>query len=200
MSGFNNEVLVCSGGRVEVSSAQSIGIMQTSGSVSLVNYVGSPEGNVAANPSSLSHDTGSGNVYIKKTGTGNTGWAAIQSTPAVLPLGNVNVDLTALGVTTLFTTAASTLVIVGFVFTGISVTGITSSPIVNFGWTGPAYNDYYDSAIPNVNATGQIYAQIPTGGTIIVVPPSTVFVANVTSADGTATTDTQKITMIGFYI
>ena len=43
---------------------------------------GSPEGSVEANPKTLYMDeTGSaGNIlYIKKTGTGNTGWVLVQS-------------------------------------------------------------------------------------------------------------------------
>lgn len=89
MSGFDNEVVVSLGERLEPSTAQAIMLMQgTSNDVSRVNYVGNPNGAVSANPSSLSHDPVSGNVYIKSTGTGNTGWDQItQGTPT--PVGSL---------------------------------------------------------------------------------------------------------------
>lgn len=80
MSGFDNEVVVSIGERLEPSSAQAIGIMQTlSTDVARINFTGNPNGSVTANPSSLSHDPVSGNVYFKQTGTGNTGWVLIGS-------------------------------------------------------------------------------------------------------------------------
>ena len=78
MAGFDNEVLYASGIRLEPSDAQSILLMQLTGTdVSRINYIGDPEGAVAANPSSLSHDPVSGVIYQKVSGTGNTGWAVI---------------------------------------------------------------------------------------------------------------------------
>lgn len=78
MSGFDNEVVVCLGERLEPSTSQAIQLMQaTSNDVARINYVGNPEGNIAANPSSLCHDPAGGQVYYKRTGTGNTGWQQI---------------------------------------------------------------------------------------------------------------------------
>lgn len=80
MSGFDNEVVVTLGERLESSSAQAVSLMQkTASDVSRVNYSGNPEGNISANPSSLCHDPTSGNVFYKATGTGNTGWALLGS-------------------------------------------------------------------------------------------------------------------------
>ncbi len=85
MSGFNNEVLVCIGERLEVSTSQAVNLMQsTATDVSRVNYSGNPEGNISANPSSLSHDPASGHVYIKGSGTSNTGWNVITATTGPL--------------------------------------------------------------------------------------------------------------------
>lgn len=87
MSGFDNEVLVASGERLEPSNAQSIQLMQEAATdVARINYTGNPEGAVAANPSSLCHDPVSGNVYRKATGTGNTGWALMDSE---VPIGQM---------------------------------------------------------------------------------------------------------------
>ncbi len=78
MSGFDNEVIVSIGERLEPSTAQAIGIMQqTATDVSRINYTGNPEGAVSANPSSLCHDPSTGIVYYKFSGTGNTGWIPI---------------------------------------------------------------------------------------------------------------------------
>lgn len=80
MSGFDNEVVFSTGERLEISSAQAIAIMQNvSTDVSRINYNATPEGAVAANPSSFCHDRVAGNVYIKQTGTGNTGWVQINT-------------------------------------------------------------------------------------------------------------------------
>lgn len=79
MSGFDNEVLYCSGERLEPSNAQSILLMQQAPTnIARINFNSNPQGAVAANPSSLSHDVLTGNVYIKQTGTGNTGWTLIM--------------------------------------------------------------------------------------------------------------------------
>jgi hypothetical protein len=78
MSGFDNEVVYAIGERLEPSTAQAIGLMQkTANDVSIMNISGSPEGVASANPSSLAHDRTSGNLYLKQTGTGNTGWVLI---------------------------------------------------------------------------------------------------------------------------
>lgn len=84
MAGFDNEVLYCVGERLQASSAQAIFLMQKLASdVSRINHVGDPEGVVAANPSSISHDPVSGFFYLKVSGTGTTLWKRI------LPDGSV---------------------------------------------------------------------------------------------------------------
>ncbi len=78
MAGFDNEVMFALGERLQASTAQAIQLMQqTATDVSNINHTGDPNGVVAANPSSLSHDPVSGNIYMKQTGTGNTGWALV---------------------------------------------------------------------------------------------------------------------------
>ncbi len=86
MSGFDNEVLYSIGQRLEPSTSQAIGLMQkASTDVSIINHIGDPEGVVSANPSSLSHDPVSGNLYLKQTGTGTTGWILIGSSSLPSP-------------------------------------------------------------------------------------------------------------------
>lgn len=46
-------------------------------SVFVTQYAGSPESNVTADPGSFCLDTTNGEAYIKKTGTGNTGWKLV---------------------------------------------------------------------------------------------------------------------------
>lgn len=84
---------MASGERLEQSNAQSILLMQeTETDVSRINHTGDPEGVVSANPSSLSHDPVSGNVYRKATGTGNTGWVNLQAGGS--GIGSIGVDAT----------------------------------------------------------------------------------------------------------
>lgn len=85
MAGFDNEVVYMSGERLEPSQALSITLMQqTATDVARINYTGDPEGNVAANPSSLCHDPSSGLIYRKVSGTGNTGWEQIPDSSQTL--------------------------------------------------------------------------------------------------------------------
>jgi len=80
MAGFDNEVVDVLGIRLRPSTPQAIGLMQASADeVGFVNYVGDPEGNVAANPGSLCQDPADGQIYYKKSGTGNTGWSRIDN-------------------------------------------------------------------------------------------------------------------------
>lgn len=85
MAGFDNEVLYVNGERLEPSQALSIILMQQAATdVARINYTGDPEGNVAANPSSLCHDPSSGLIYRKVSGTGNTGWEQIPDSSQTL--------------------------------------------------------------------------------------------------------------------
>lgn len=80
MAGFDNEVMFALGERLQASTAQAIQLMQqTATDVSNVNFTGDPNGSVSANPSSLSHDPVSGDLWLKATGTGNTGWVLLSA-------------------------------------------------------------------------------------------------------------------------
>jgi hypothetical protein len=80
MAGIENNILFGGGEKLQTSSADDINRMQRlTTDVSRVNFVGNPNGNVSANPSSLCHDPVSGNVYFKQTGTGNAGWSQVGS-------------------------------------------------------------------------------------------------------------------------
>ena len=93
--------------------------------VSNVNYTGNPEGVISANPSSFCHDPVAGVVYLKLSGTGNTGWTPIfnpsapltitgnSGGPLVPTLGNWNIvgrgSLTAVGLLSTLTFALTGL-------------------------------------------------------------------------------------------
>src|SRR5215468_7684670 len=75
MAGIENNIFFGGGIKLKTSSADDIFRMQeTSTDVSRVNYIGNPNGNISANPSSLCHDPSSGNVYFKQIGTDSNGW------------------------------------------------------------------------------------------------------------------------------
>ncbi len=117
MSGFDNEVMYASGERIESSTTQAIALMQkTASDVSIINYTGNPEGLISANPASLCHVPSTGALYKKNSGTGNTGWNAIQSGNSTLTgnsgtatasSGNINVVTS--NSTVKFTGSGSTL-------------------------------------------------------------------------------------------
>lgn len=79
MPGNDNGVYYGTGFRIDESDARSIGNMQKNATCeSLINYSGDPEGNVSANTGSMTYDRTNGTSYIKRTGTGTTGWERIQ--------------------------------------------------------------------------------------------------------------------------
>lgn len=47
--------------------------------VQTINVDGTPEGNEAANVGSIAQDRTNGNIYVKKSGTGNTGWEQVAT-------------------------------------------------------------------------------------------------------------------------
>jgi hypothetical protein len=80
MAGIQNNIEFAGGFKLQASSSRDISDMKTlSTDVSRINHTGNPEGVIDANPSSLCHDPVSGIVYIKGSGTGNTGWFAIPT-------------------------------------------------------------------------------------------------------------------------
>lgn len=198
MAGIDNTIVFSSGERLTPSSSQDLLRMQLNATdVARINHTGNPEGVVSANPSSFCHDPVSGNIYIKSTGTGNTGW--IPAT-GVLALGNLNINFLNTGVTPLFTTANRSFLITGFAYLGIDVTNVTIGGSANLGWTGPDYDDYYTSlGTPVGPATSDVTVTLPPQTPTIIVPASTTFSINVVTAT-TATTDTEKVCVLGFYI
>lgn len=79
MAGFDNEVMFAPGERLEVSSTLNIQSMQqVATDVSRVNFSGNPNGIVPANPSSISHDPTTGNIWRKASGVGTTLWELLN--------------------------------------------------------------------------------------------------------------------------
>lgn len=83
MPGSDNNVQYSQGYRLEPSSAEDVLLMQETSSVSEISGTGSPEGAISANPSSVFHDRTAGNIWLKQTGTGNTGWVQVSTGSAI---------------------------------------------------------------------------------------------------------------------
>ena len=199
MAGIDNTTLFSSGEKLTPSSAGDILRMQVDATDSArINHTGNPEGVVSANPSSLCHDTTSGTVYVKQTGTSNTGWVAM---PGISILVSHDFDLTVPATIPLFTTANKPLLIMGFAWSGVNVNTITGSGFMNFGWTAPDYNDYLDGMTAGlVNTTGEVYVAIPPPASpTIIVPPLTTFTAKIVTPT-TAVSDVEKLSVLGFYL
>ncbi len=198
MAGIENTLIFSSGEKLQPSTSQDIiGMQSVSTDVARINHTGDPNGVVSANPSSLCHDPVSGLVYFKSTGTGNTGW--IPAT-GVLSLGNLNINFLNTGVIPLFTTVNRSFLITGFAYLGIDISNVIVPGSFNMGWTAPDYDDYFTTfGTPIVPATGNIQVTLPPSADTIIVPPLTTFSINVVTAT-TATTDTEKVCVQGFYI
>jgi hypothetical protein len=154
MAGFDNEIMYCSGVRLEPSDAQSVSIMQEGTNVvSDVNHVGDPNDallGVSANPSSLSHDPVSGFLWLKVTGTGIPTWKrlfATTSAPVLTLTGNSggaippdvagNINIVTAHTTTKFVGSVNSLTIdyaLDVLVLGSSVSSLTSgNRLVGFG-------------------------------------------------------------------
>src|SRR5574338_529700 len=84
MAGIGNSITFSQGHKLQPSTAQDILNMQkTPNDVSIINFTGDPEGSVSANPGSLCHDPVAGILYLKSTGTSNTGWAQVGTSAAL---------------------------------------------------------------------------------------------------------------------
>ena len=136
-------------------------------------------------------------VVIDST-TGQLG--SLSGSPSII-IKSGNIDLLATGDTTLFTTTAP-FVLVDIIPYGVSLTGVIGAPLANFGWTGASYDDIangfgnFATTQGNVapNNFGLFNPQYP------VIPTATAFKINVTSADATATINTQRIDVMGYYL
>ena len=67
--------------------------LDATGATKVKTGSGNPEGVTTASPGSLFLDTG-GNVYLKDTGTGNTGWVEIATTTTTVNVYNTSANLT----------------------------------------------------------------------------------------------------------
>ncbi len=111
------------------------------------------------------------------------------------------IDMTVVGPIALFFTTGD------FVITGINayaetITGTPSLPIVNLGWTDPAYSDFVNG-FSNFSSTQGNYYSTPIGASIVdvpFVPISTAFYVNITTADVTATANMQRFDITGYYL
>jgi len=95
MPGSNNKVTFANGFRLEPSAAEEWFLMQdapNTNDVSIINNQGNPEGVVQANMGSICQDNLNGNMYLKKTGTGPTGWQQIVSGTVTSGIETINGD------------------------------------------------------------------------------------------------------------
>jgi len=84
MSGFKNEILRANGivlSAADAADQRITNLLQNleAGSTMITNFNGNPEGSLQGNVGSLCLDRANGILYIKVTGTGNTGWEVVTS-------------------------------------------------------------------------------------------------------------------------
>lgn len=167
-SGIQNAVLYAEGEKISATSSRSMSDMQQETTdVGKINYTGDPNGFVPANPGSTCHDPVSGNVYIKQTGTGNTGWVQITTGTSV-DLHTARFIVSAGGISD----GANYTTIADAITDAVAATGnqtiflqpgtyaeafIFLPPGINLS----AYN--CDSTTPNVTILGQVTLQTNSG-------------------------------------
>lgn len=147
MAGIENNIIYGGGFKLQTSSSRDISDMQrTSLDVSSINHVGTPQGSISANPSSLSHDPVSGIVYIKQSGTGNTGWAALSTT-----LGTVT---SVSGTTNRITSTGGATPVIDISASYVGQSSITTLGTITTGvWNGSVVGLVYGGTNANLTAS-----------------------------------------------
>lgn len=90
MAGIENKIIYGQGFKLQPSDSDDIARMQNTDTASFVNFNATPEAAVSANIGSLCIDRIAGNLYIKQTGTGNTGWNLLGSGGSITITGDVS--------------------------------------------------------------------------------------------------------------
>lgn len=132
----------------------------------------------------------------------STGQLGAQTGSPFVVIKTSNVDLLTLGATLLFTPTAN-FVITAINMYGVTITGSTASPQANFGWTASTYNDFITAWQTFAPFQGHYSGQSLGVSLIDVVPyipASTPFYINVTTVDVTATANTQRVDIMGYYL
>lgn len=137
-------------------------------------------------------------VYIDTT-TGQLGSIALDNQSDTIAIRSTLIDMTQTGITTLFTPEAN-FIVTGFTAYAQTITGTAGSPVANFGWTNPLYNDTLTGYTTFSPTQGNYNNFALSGSNVPVVPASTPFVINVTTADVVATANIQRIDILGYYL
>lgn len=119
-----------------------------------------------------------------------------QKSPVVFR--SPNIDFLATGTTVVFTPDAD-FIVTQVIFYGVDVTDLTVPPVVTFGTNSPDFDNWAPIG-SSITATGDIQgvSTVSTPGPWILSGGSAL-TANVTGV-ATATTDTQRIDFIGYYL
>lgn len=196
MSGFDNDVVY--GKNADFTTSDNQDVNENNGLVedgklwigSTALNVGGTHinvGSLVCSDGSVSIEYVSPNLDIKMTG--------IQC------IRTETVDMKSTGVTPLFTPTAD-FIVLSISFVGVDITGTIGLPTMNFGWTASSYNDLANGNTSNVSATDR-YCIINAAFGVVdspILPSGSTLNVNVTSADATATTNTQRIDIIGYYV
>ncbi len=126
---------------------------------------------------------------------------AYNITKQLVVIPGPTVNLKSTGNTIIFTPLSKFAVVQISCF-GVSVTGVIGAPVASFGWTAATYNDLTSGFTSFPTATDHTNGSeiASTIGETPVIPASTAFRINVTAADATATTNSQRIDILGYYI
>jgi len=119
----------------------------------------------------------------------------------IVVISSTIINLLATGNTIIFT--ANTPFVVTQINTyGVNLSGVIGSPVANFGWTAAAYSDLTSGFNQFASATNNVNGLAVQGsiGETQPVPTATAFRINVTIADATATTNSQRIDILGYYL
>jgi len=137
-----------------------------------------------------------GNVL---TSNGTLSPPSFQALNPQVVIKSAMVNMKILGNTTIFVPTGN------FIFTGITTYGATlvgsiTAPVVNFGWTAANYDDLVNGYTAFVTVQGTYINNMTIAGSgVPFLPSGTPFVMRVVSEDSTATTDIQRIDVLGYY-
>lgn len=123
-----------------------------------------------------------------------------QEIPSFIFLPPVDVDTTTLGVTQIFTFDREFIVTAVYALI-VNLTGVQTAPLGSLGSNGPAFDNItntfaFTSGVTDDYSAGYLQTGIPSK----VMQIGDILTMNVIANDTTATTDTQRIYIFGYYI
>jgi len=200
-TGINNIGIGISGGAYTSSESNNI-LIQNAGVVSESNAMRLGVSGSSFNQINKTFIAGIAGVSVANTNTvtinSSTGQLGSQIGNPIVVIKGPTIDITQAGTTVLFTPSADFFVTAINTY-AVTIDNITNPAAVNIGWTAANYDDLISGFASFSNIQGHYSVNNSVNSDVPYLPASTSLIMNVNNP-ATATTDLQRIDIIGYYL